>query len=71
MNVWNTVAPRIHAAYDLFGNGRTVIKGGWGRFDHLREVIHGADADQPQQRPDDELDLARSQRQPRLRERAK
>ncbi len=40
LNVWNTVAPRIHAAYDLFGNGRTVIKGGWGRFDHLREVIN-------------------------------
>jgi hypothetical protein len=36
MNVWDSFAPRIHAAYDLFGNGRTVIKGGWGRFDRLR-----------------------------------
>ncbi len=37
MNIWNTVAPRLHAAYDLSGDGKTVIKGGWGRFDHMRE----------------------------------
>ena len=29
---WNPVAPRLHAAYDLTGDGRTVVKGGWGRF---------------------------------------
>jgi hypothetical protein len=38
LNIWNTVAPRVHVAYDLTGRGRTVIKGGWGRFDHMREV---------------------------------
>lgn len=37
MNIWNTVAPRLHVAYDLSGDGKTVLKGGWGRFDHIRE----------------------------------
>ncbi len=35
---WNPVTPRLHAAYDLTGDGRTVIKGGWGRFAQLRYV---------------------------------
>ena len=33
---WNTFVPRLHAAYDLTGDARTVIKGGWGRFAALR-----------------------------------
>jgi hypothetical protein len=37
-NVWNSVAPRIHAAFDLTGNGRTVLKTGWARFDHMRQI---------------------------------
>src|SRR5262249_6880492 len=36
---WNTVVPRLHAAYDLTGDAKTVIKGGWGRF----AAIRGAD----------------------------
>jgi hypothetical protein len=36
---WNTFAPRLHATYALTRDGKTVIKGGWGRF----VGIHGAD----------------------------
>jgi len=38
MNAWNSVAPRVYAAYDLRGDSKTVIKGGWGRFYSIREV---------------------------------
>jgi len=38
LNSWNSVAPRLHAAYDLSGDGKTVIKGGWGRYDHMRQL---------------------------------
>jgi hypothetical protein len=37
-NTWNRVVPRIRAAYDLRGNGKTVIKGGWGRYAPMRKV---------------------------------
>lgn len=33
---YNSVVPRLHAAYDITGDGKTLIKGGWGRFAHLR-----------------------------------
>ena len=36
--IWNSVAPRVHFAYDLTGDGKTVLKGGWGRFDYIRTV---------------------------------
>ena len=36
MHVWNTFAPRLHAAYDLTGDAKTVAKFGWGRFIHMR-----------------------------------
>lgn len=39
---WNTVVPRVHAAYDLMGSGRTVLKGGWGRFTPIRAINDGA-----------------------------
>ena len=34
--IWNTVSPRIHVAFDPLGDGKTVIKGGWGRFPMMR-----------------------------------
>ena len=36
--VWDSFAPRVHASFDLFGSGRTVLKAGWARFDHRRLV---------------------------------
>jgi hypothetical protein len=43
-NVWNSVAPRLHAAWDLRGDGKTLIKGGFGRFDHERQQVPELDA---------------------------
>jgi hypothetical protein len=35
---WNPVVPRLNAAYDVTGSGKTLIKGGWGRYAHERYV---------------------------------
>lgn len=40
--IQNSLVPRLHAAYDLSGDGRTVLKGGWGRFGFRREVALAA-----------------------------
>jgi hypothetical protein len=38
MRIWHSWVPRVHAAYDLLGDGKSVIKGGFGRFANIREV---------------------------------
>ena len=30
--IWKSTVPRLHFAYDINGNGKSVIKGGWGRY---------------------------------------
>ena len=35
---WNTLSPRFGFAWDLFGDGRTAIKGGLSRYDRLAGV---------------------------------
>jgi outer membrane receptor for Fe3+-dicitrate len=35
---WNTVSPRFGIAWDVFGNGRTAVKGGLSRYDRLAGV---------------------------------
>ncbi len=37
-NIWNPVVPRLRAAWDVTGDGKTVIKGGWGRYAAMRKV---------------------------------
>jgi hypothetical protein len=34
--VFSSIAPRAYFSYDVAGNAKTVLKGGWGRFDHSR-----------------------------------
>ena len=35
---WNTISPRIGVSWDVFGDGRTAIKGGASRYDRLEGV---------------------------------
>ena len=62
-NTWNTIAPRASFAYDIGGAGKTVLKGGWGRYDHVRQIDELQPANQNIAN-DDHVDVARSQQQP-------
>ena len=33
---WYSFSPRLRAAYDIAGNGKSVVKGGWGRYYRMR-----------------------------------
>ncbi len=35
-NIFNSWAPRLRATYDVGGNGRSLFKGGWGRYMQMR-----------------------------------
>ncbi|MGH9145003.1 MAG: TonB-dependent receptor, partial [Vicinamibacterales bacterium] len=35
---WNTISPRIGVSWDVFGDGRTAVKGGASRYDRLEGV---------------------------------
>ena len=39
---WNGVAPRVGASWDILGNGRTVLKGQWGRYLHMAAANFGS-----------------------------
>lgn len=43
-NIFTSFTPRVHAAFDVSGDGRSVIKGGYGRFVHVR--THGYELSQ-------------------------
>jgi hypothetical protein len=46
---FDDVAPRVFAAYDLTGDGKTVIRGGWGRYYEalFADLYHGFDPSVP------------------------
>ena len=44
--IWDAVVPRLHAAYDLSGDGKTLVKGGWGRYSHQRATRDARPYDQ-------------------------
>jgi len=36
--IWNPVSPRLHFAYDVTGDGKTLLKAGWGMYVHQRGI---------------------------------
>ena len=42
--IWNSIAPRVHVSFDATGDGKTVVKGGWGRKGATNVRLEAADA---------------------------
>jgi hypothetical protein len=40
MPIFRSLVPRLRAAYDITGDGKTVVKGGWGRYVRMRLFDH-------------------------------
>jgi hypothetical protein len=47
-NIWTPISPRLHASWDVDGQGKTLIKGGWGVFHHARQLDPELSAADPQ-----------------------
>ena len=63
---FNHIVPRFGATYDLTGDGKTVLKGNWGRF-YFNPGVNLADAVNPNTSDQyADCELERSQRRPRL-----
>jgi len=37
-HIYNAINPRLYFSYDVTGDAKTVLKGGWGRFSHSRLI---------------------------------
>ncbi len=59
LKTFNSVAPRAHIAFDVMGDGKTVLKGGYGRFNQLRELQPDVTSINLNGPGDDDLGLAR------------
>ena len=65
---WKDISPRLGAAYDLFGNGKTAIKASLGRYVVYETTQHHhRHQPRPGHRRIDHADLERHQRQLRAR----
>ena len=51
---FNSVAPRAHLAFDVMGDGKTVLKGGMGASTQLRELMPDLTSDQSERDRDDD-----------------